>query len=199
MIPLPTPVHSVIDHLGRRRSTKLVNRFAYDVPRGACLLDIGPGGGWISEELKLRRQVSPTLVDVTDFGMTRLPVQTYDGETLPYGDDTFDVALLVYTLHHCAHPDRVLREAVRVTRRRLVIVEDTPHSRASHANVVLWDVVSNIPTFIVPPGMHMPLNFRSRAAWRQVFTDLGLKLVREEGFVRSRLVHKTLFVLDVDR
>jgi len=193
---LPGWVHRRVDAVGRRRSSALVDRFERFVEPGESVLDIGPGGGWISGELQRRRQTTPTLVDVTDFGLTELPVALYDGHTLPYDDNAFDLSLLVYTLHHCSEPIRVLREAVRVTRRRLIIIEDTPHSRLSKLNLVFWDVLSNAPTLVVPPGMNMPLNFRSRPSWRGVFAELGLGLVHEESFVRKRLVHKALFVLD---
>lgn len=44
-----------------------------------------------------------------------------DGEALPFQDDAFDTVLLMEVLEHVEDPNRLLREALRVTRNRIVI------------------------------------------------------------------------------
>jgi ubiquinone/menaquinone biosynthesis C-methylase UbiE len=48
----------------------------------------------------------------------------YDGHTLPFSENQFDISLLFYVLHHCQNWNQVLDEAVRVTRRNLIIIEE---------------------------------------------------------------------------
>lgn len=66
-----------------------------------------------------------------------------DAYALPFGDETFDVALCSYALHHLLHPERVLREMARVVRRggRIAIADlilaeeadDDAHNRIERA------------------------------------------------------------------
>jgi len=68
-------------------------------------------------------------VDVVDVRETRaLPFALYDGLTLPFPDGRFDLAILTFVLHHVPNDRKpaLLREALRVARRRVVILEDTP-------------------------------------------------------------------------
>ncbi len=45
-------------------------------------------------------------------------------EALPFGDDAFDVAVAILTVHHWTDPDRGLDELVRVARRQVVVSWD---------------------------------------------------------------------------
>jgi SAM-dependent methyltransferase len=48
-----------------------------------------------------------------------------DATALPFEDESFDLTATLRTLHHVAHPERVLSELTRVTRRggRLLVVD----------------------------------------------------------------------------
>ena len=59
----------------------------------------------------------------------------------------------------------VLAEAVRVSTRSIVIMEDTPRSRLNHLTVVLWDLFTNLPAMLIPPGMKMTLGFIQASRW----------------------------------
>lgn len=62
-------------------------------------------------------------VDVGAFRRAAGTYVVYDGVRLPFADRVFDTTLVLLTLHHCAAPAVVLDEAIRVTRRRLVVTE----------------------------------------------------------------------------
>lgn len=95
--------------------------------QAASLLDIGTGTG-----LALRHiiQQNPHLgvvgIDVRDLRLpeVEVPLQLYEGETLPFAAHQFDVSLLFYVLHHCSNPVRLLGEARRVTRHWVIIIEE---------------------------------------------------------------------------
>jgi SAM-dependent methyltransferase len=53
---------------------------------------------------------------------TLVPVQPFDGLTIPFDDSTFDAAILVDVLHHAEDPRLLLREAARVA--PVVVVKD---------------------------------------------------------------------------
>ncbi len=96
---------------------------------GMSVLDVGCGEGWVAEELVRRGIGDVAVVDVVDVRRARtLPFWRYDGVHLPFDDARFDVAMLNFVLHHVPDERKValLREALRVARRTVFILEDTP-------------------------------------------------------------------------
>src|SRR6185436_5507255 len=68
-------------------------------------------------------------VDIVDLRRNKAsPFSLYDGQALPFPDDRFDLVMLNFVLHHV--PDerkiRLVREALRVARGKVFILEDTP-------------------------------------------------------------------------
>ena len=53
----------------------------------------------------------------------KAPDHYYDGRLLPFPDDSFDVALLITVLHHTKKPIEILKEAIRVAP-RIIVMED---------------------------------------------------------------------------
>lgn len=157
------------------------------------MLDLGAGTGWVAKRLT-EKGWDVSLADVLECNETDLPLTTYDGKRLPYRDKEFDTTLLVFVLHHALNQEEVLREAVRVTRRRLVIVEDTPRNLAERLIERLWDTVLSIEH-----GMFAPHSFRTVAGWGDLFRGLGLRLVSQEVLRPSLPFYytKAVFVLDL--
>lgn len=88
------------------------------------VLDIGAGDCHLDVELARVAGCETVPVDVTDANRTDLPLQLYGGKDLPFPDQSFDVGLLLFVLHHAEDPEHLLREAMRVCR-RIVAFEDT--------------------------------------------------------------------------
>jgi ubiquinone/menaquinone biosynthesis C-methylase UbiE len=98
---------------------------------GDRVLDVGAGDCRLDPLLQEKMGCDVVPVDVDDYNRTALPLTLFDGRHLPFPDDSFDVVLLIFVLHHAAEPEVVLREARRICRRRVVVFED--------ANLNLWD------------------------------------------------------------
>ncbi len=80
------------------------------------VLDVGAGNCILCQELlRLGYNVVPVDLKNLSFVDEIVPV-AYDGTTLPFGDDSFDVALIITVLHHVRDPDAILAEARRVAR-----------------------------------------------------------------------------------
>jgi Methyltransferase domain len=116
---------------------------------------------------------------------------------VPADDRSFDSVLLLFVLHHneLEAQGKVLSEAVRLARRRIVVLEDTPRGGIERAFNVFWDRVLN-----VRHGVPTPFAFRSGDDWMGVFMEHGLSAVHVESYrpiwPTAGTYHHTLFVLE---
>lgn len=156
------------------------------------VLDLGAGDGFVGEAVARDLGAEVVLADVVDFNRTDLALVLYDGHRLPFADDSFDVTLLTFVLHHAADPDAVLREARRVTRGRVVVLESLVETAWDRRWLPFADRLANR----LRSGGRMEeevLRFGSAAAWRERFAAAGLRVQAEER--RGRRLHKRhLFV-----
>ena len=183
------------------RENEIGGRLAPHLEEGTTVLDVGSGTGRIMRWLADRVGVRPTLADVIEFDNRVLDfpyVRLDDPLALPFPDRSFDTVLLLFVLHHLERwedQETIVREAARVTGRRLLIIEDTPTSRLDRAMNVAWDWVLNLRH-----GVPTPFTFRSVEGWTDVFERSGLRVEHAETY-RARwptlmTYHHTLFVLE---
>ena len=121
-------------------------RYQPHLSQARSLLDIGVGTGLALRHVMRRNpQLAFTGVDIRDLRLpdVDVPLQLYDGETLPFADNRFDVSLLFYVLHHCQNPARVLEEAVRVTRQKLILIEEFDRPGADQTSLDLTERYSH--------------------------------------------------------
>jgi ubiquinone/menaquinone biosynthesis C-methylase UbiE len=185
------------------RENEVGRRVAPHLERGWEVLDLGSGTGRMSRWLRGRAGIRPTLADVVEFGnrVHGLPyVRLHDPVHLPFPDRSFDAVLLLFVLHHIpawADQERLLGEVARVTRRRAVVIEDTPLSRVDRAFNVAWDWALNLRH-----GVPKPFTFRTVEGWSQAFARQGLCIDHRETYrpmwPTLRTYRHTLFVLGRD-
>lgn len=84
--------------------------------------------------------VEPSAVMITQRAEGSTPVPQAPVESLPLADGTVDAAMAILTLHHWASVEIGLRELLRVTRERIVIVTFDPDAIAN-----LWMVRDYLP------------------------------------------------------
>jgi SAM-dependent methyltransferase len=161
---------------------------------GERVLDLGAGEGHVAAALRRRGVCS---VDVGPFRRAAVPYAVYDGRRLPFADAVFDTALVLLTLHHCEAADAVLDEAIRVTRRRLIVTE----SVYRNATDLFWlrTLDGRVNRLRHDGRMQTPLAFRTSEGWEALFTSRGLRTIatRWLGSRRERLIHHPhLWALD---
>ncbi len=182
------------------RENEIGRRVARHLEPGWTVLDVGSGTGKIARWLAARSGVRPILADIVEFGnrVGGLPyVRLQDPLVLPFPDRSFDAVMMLFVLHHIPRwedQERLVAEAARVARRRVVIIEDTPRSRAERLVNMAWDWVLNLRH-----GVPKPFTFRSVEGWRSVFRQGGLREVAAETY-RARwptlgTYHHTAFAL----
>lgn len=187
-----------INAVGNRRAQAKIGAFRDFVKQGDNVLDIGAGGGWIGRSLKEMTGANVILLDVADFNRTDLPLVLYDGTAIPFPDGSFDTTLLLYVLHHCEDPIRVLKEAIRVSKERIIVLEDTFTTRFDRAFVCLHDFTGNLPGILFrgpKEQINMPLHFKSVKAWEETFRNLDCRVVQVRK-VQTFPIQQVLFVLE---
>ncbi len=183
------------------RENEIGGKLASHLEPGMDVLDLGSGTGRMSRWLAARAGVRPTLADITEFDnrVLDLPyVRLEDPLSLPFPDRAFDAVIMLFVLHHIERwgdQERLVGEAARVARHRLLVIEDTPTSRLDRGFNIAWDWVLNLRH-----GVPKPFTFRTVAGWREVFGRAGLA-VRQTDTYRARwpslmTYHHTLFVLE---
>ncbi len=113
----------------RRETLHTVSLVAPHVAPGASVLDVGCGEGYVLEELAARGAGELFGADVVDIRRQKQrSFRLFDGLELPFIDRRFDVVVLSFVLHHVPDDRKraLVREALRVCRGTVVIVEDTP-------------------------------------------------------------------------
>ncbi len=164
---------------------------------GRRLLDLGAGEGYVAGLLRAQAGVWTCAVDVGSFRRALGPYVTYDGTRLPFPDAAFDTTLILLALHHCGTPEAVLDEAVRVTRRRLIVTESVYRNGRDRFWLDLLD--GRLNGLRHEGQMNAPLAFRRPEEWSALFASRGLRALETRwiGPWWERLVHHPLlFVLD---
>ena len=166
---------------------------------GRTVLDLGAGEGYVGAEVTALTGARVCSVDVGAFRRAPGAYVVYDGARLPFADRAFDTTLALLTLHHCAAPAAVLDEAIRVTRRRLVVTESVYRSRTERGWLDLLD--GRLNGYRHGGRMSAALAFGRPEEWLAFFAARGLRVaaMRWIGWRLERLVHHPLlFALDVN-
>jgi SAM-dependent methyltransferase len=154
-----------------RRVAVLAGWFAELLPQGVRVLDVGCGDGLISSVLQQKRpDIRIQGVDVLPREKTHIPVAMFDGATLPFPSESFDVVLFSDVLHHTVEPTVLLREARRVASRQVLIKDHFREGLAANARLRFMDWVGNARF-----GVALPYNYWSEREWQAGWREAGLR------------------------
>jgi len=132
-------------------------------------IEIGSGPGSV---LGVMRRQNYTIdgLDIRDtsFREDLRPI-IYDGDRMPFIDRSYDVALLPTTLHHTPDPEKIIKEATRISK-RLIIIEDVYDSAFMEWLTKRFDSLMNLEFF------GHPHSNRTDKEWQKIFQRLGLSL-----------------------
>jgi len=166
-------------HVFQRRVRVLSRHLAEVLPADASVLDVGCGDGLIAKRiLEQRPDLQLRGLDVFIRPQTHVPVDRFDGHTLPYADQSVDCVMFVDVLHHTEDPAHLLREAARVARRAVVLKDHARDGLLAGPTLRLMDWVGN-----ARHGVVLPYNYWTKQRWHRTFAELGLKV----GIWRDRL------------
>lgn len=153
--------------------TRLAAHLSEMLPGDATVLDVGCGDGMLDALIeKARPDVSITGVDVLLRPNARIPVTQFDGNSIPFEADSFDVVMFIDVLHHTVDPFVLMREASRVARQFVVIKDHTMDGVLSYTTLRFMDWFGN-----KPHGVALPYNYWRERQWRSAFGELQMEVV----------------------
>ncbi|MEL6112879.1 MAG: class I SAM-dependent methyltransferase [Pseudomonadota bacterium] len=159
------------------------------LPPGGTLLEVGSGPGSVLKEFRSAGHLI-TGLDITDSSYTlSLAPMLYNGGVFPFDRNQFDAALLLTMLHHTPAPDDILREAMRVAR-RLIIVEDVYESQWQERATKATDSLLNLE-FLSHPHTN-----RTDKGWQQAFKALGLTLRHRAVYPVAGIFRQAVYVVE---
>ena len=165
---------------GRRKARHL----APHLPEGT-VLDLGAGEGYVAEALA-RRGYRVLCADVAPMRKAHVPFLLYDGTTLPFPTRSVDATVLSLVLHHARDPRSVLREALRVSRKRVVVTESTYRTPWGLRVLTFLDrFVNRVRGEGALRGMEEQLHFRRVEEWEELFREEGARMVRRRWLNRT--------------
>jgi len=128
----------------KKRAKQIVKRISPFIDKKEKILDIGTGTGFVAKGIMEAKNKNITCIDVRLNPLCKsIPVIIYDGKKLPFPDESFDTSLLIAVLHHCKKPLSVLDEAIRVSSKRIIIMEDLFESPVEKWLTLIEDSIVN--------------------------------------------------------
>lgn len=177
--------HRKMSNWGKQK----ISPFLPFLSKNDSIIDLGAGNCLVAHELmKENYKILP--VDVKNISLfDHIESQVYDGVTLPYEGNEFQVSLLLTVLHHCDDPDVVIREASRVSS-KMVILEDTYNNGLQKKITQLSDTIVNFG------HSKMTYQNRSHKEWLETFKNHQLTLIRFEHKSVLRIFQQTYYFLE---
>ena len=159
-------------YVSARRVRVLAGHLAALIPKDARVLDVGCGDGYAARMiLDKRSDVDVRGIDVLTRPESHIPVTPFDGELIPFDDKSFDAVMFVDVLHHVHDPVILLQEAIRVTRKNILIKDHLLEGILAGPTLRFMDQTGNTRY-----GVALTYNYWPRQKWLETFKSLGLTL-----------------------
>lgn len=193
------------------RVRRVARALAGQIGRAASLLDVGAGDGTVARDLGLLVGAARVAgVDVKVRPGAAVEVVRYDGERLPFPDAAFEIVVLSDVLHHCARPDVVLAESLRVASRAVAIKDHFRFGPVSEKILLLMDLAGNAAPAVHVRGTYFsPRDFAELAAeaggriagltWPLRIHDLPFRLITQDRLQFAALVERAAPPSDAGR
>ena len=137
------------------------------ITAGERVLDFGCGPCSNAKNLAHNEIIN---LDIADHNGKNCDMMVYDGKTIPFRENHFDVALVVFVLHHIPDQEKSLRELRRVSK-RMIVLEDLPSSNPLHPSHIVSRM--HYLSFDQPPSMVEKMHTVDE--WISIFKRTGWK------------------------
>ena len=189
-------IGKIVNFYNQQRAEMIANCITPFLSHDDTVLDFGCGTLRIAEAIQRNIDVNITGIDVIDINATTLPFRIYDGQTIPFEDKSFDVTYAAFVFHHTTNIERLMSECVRVTKRRLLILEDVYQNKLE----LLVTKAMDSGNIFYSSEMDIPFNFMKKSQWIDLFHRFNVHNIKIQKIfpVPLRPVRHRLFVLDLN-
>lgn len=176
-----------------RRMSQLHNHLSSTITKYNCnnVLDIGAGDGKIDKMIQDSCNNKITGIDVLVRDVTYIPVTEYDGYHIDMENDSVDATMMIDVLHHTDDPSVVFNEAVRVSKKYIIVKDHIRSNWISYVKLKMMDYVGNKHY-----SVRLPYNYLTKNEWNKLFKDASVKVV---GLNKDLNLYTGLFHLLFDR
>lgn len=136
------------------------------------VLDIGAGNGYLKTSLQdFDKTIIYKGVDIQKREKMDNDIVVFDGETLPFEDNSFDYCIFLDVIHHLDYPNDLLNEAKRVAKKGIIIKDRSFNNLFSFLMLNVVDRLSNMQDKV-----KCPCNFRNIEQWADLFNTLNFSI-----------------------
>jgi SAM-dependent methyltransferase len=181
-------------------------RLARRLRDGEEILDVGCGDAGLLRDLALFRSLKRRVgidVELPRAPEPEIQVASYDGQSLPFPDASFDSVIFGYFLHYLTreHALRLLKEGCRVARRNIFVLDDSQpkwtfwYRIRNRLERLRSDILYRAVSGELYRGAGNEEMYLTYDGWRALLKEVpGVGSVEVEPLDRiSGLVHHTLF------
>ncbi len=155
-----------------RRIHAIANGIEKLIPSNAAILDIGAGSGEIAEAILSKRpDISITGIDIKNRENTKIEIKAFNGKDIEYEDDKFDYSIIVDVLHHTYNKKELLREAVRVSKKGIIVKDHLYKNKFDYLTLSFMDYIGNKPYSI-----DVIYDYFTLAQWRKLFSEENISI-----------------------
>ena len=156
-----------------RRINVISTEIARQLPDNISILDIGCGDGTISKLIMEKKKgITYEGIDIMARPECAIPYKTFDGLHVPYSDNAFDATQFVDVLHHTHQIKELLQDALRTSKKYLIIKDHLYNNSFDFATLKFMDWVGN-----APHGVEIIYNFKNEKFWMNLFDELDVEIV----------------------
>ncbi len=171
------------------RVENMLSKFQKHIHPQEKILDLGSGTCLFSR-LLTEKGYNITSVDISNksYYQDVKPI-VYDGNKLPFEDNSFDTCMLIAVLHHTPDPAHILTEVSRVAK-KIILLEDIYTNQLQKYYTFVVDSVLN-KEFIGHPHSN-----KTDAEWKKLFEEKGLRLTYTDYYNSWGYLLNSIYVVE---
>jgi ubiquinone/menaquinone biosynthesis C-methylase UbiE len=174
----------------RKRAEILYLSLEEFLKKEEIILDVGRGSCNIVEILE-EKDFNVVPLDIGDNSIVEgINPVVYGGEKMPFKENTFDKSMILAVLHHTNQQKIVLKEVLRVTKNRIIIIEDVYINKIDKLLTKFVDSLINLEF----DGIN---SNRTDSEWRNFFNTNGLRIVNVKFLKRYLVFKPVIYELEI--
>jgi 2-polyprenyl-3-methyl-5-hydroxy-6-metoxy-1,4-benzoquinol methylase len=165
-------------YISKIRKGEILKRLNTLLRDSKSVLDVGCGNGIISEELmKKRNGLNIIGIEVINIKNSKIPTKIFDGEKIPFKDNSFDAVTAIDVLHHAKDLEKLFNEMVRTSKKYIIIKDHYYKTKLDYLILIAYDYIGNKPF-----GVNLPYKFKRLEEWERLIKKNNLEKVYFKKF-----------------